>query len=151
MISVNTLRPAKGSRAWRKRIGRGPGSGKGGTAGYGNNGDKARSGSHYKTYFEGGQTPMSRRVPKRGFTNITKVSFQIFNIGALEKFDIKESEINPSWMLDKGLIANQELPVKILGDGDFTKKLVIHAHAFSKAAREKIEKVKGKAEVIAGA
>jgi large subunit ribosomal protein L15 len=151
MISVNTLRPARGSRSFRKRVGRGPGSGKGGTAGYGNNGAKARSGNHYKPYFEGGQTPMSRRIPKRGFTNITKASFQVVNLGALEKLDIKDTEINPAWMVKEGLIHNEQLPVKVLGDGDFTKKLVIHAHAFSKSAREKIEKAKGKAEAIASA
>ncbi|MDD5672880.1 MAG: 50S ribosomal protein L15 [Chitinivibrionales bacterium] len=149
MIAINTLRPAKGSRMWSKRIGRGPGSGKGGTAGYGNNGDKARSGSHYKAYFEGGQTPMSRRIPKRGFTNMNKLSFQVVNIGALEKIDIKENEINPAWLFSQGLVKNAALPVKILGDGDFNKKLTIHAHAFSKIAREKIEKAKGKAEAIA--
>ena len=148
MIAINTLHPARGSNHDGKRVGRGPGSGKGGTAGYGNNGAKARSGNRYKPYFEGGQTPMSRRIPKRGFTNSSKIAFQVVNLGVFESLDIKENEINPAWMVAQGLIHNAELPVKILGDGDFSKKLVIHAHAFSKSAREKIEHAKGKAEKI---
>ena len=107
-----------------------------------------RSGSGTKPYFEGGQTPLIRRIPKRGFTNIFKKSFQTVNIGDIEKIEFHDKEIGEEWLLQNKLTYSKTLPVKILGDGELTKSLVIRAHAFSKSAREKIEKAKGKAEVI---
>ncbi len=151
MLKLNELQPKKGSRRKTKRIGRGGASGWGTTAGFGNNGAKARSGAKNKPYFEGGQIPITRRLPKRGFNNIFKVSFQIVNIGTIEKVDFDSKEIDAQLLYDKGLIHSKNKPIKILGNGDITKSITIKANAFSKAAREKIEKVRGKAEVIGSA
>lgn len=148
MLTLNQLKPAIGAKRDPKRIGRGPGSGRGCTAGKGNNGDKARSGARYKLYFEGGQTPTTRRVPKRGFTNIFRKEYQIVNLGDINKLDINEKEIGIEFLYENGLIHNLEEPVKILGDGEFTKSITIKAHAFSESAKEKIEKANGKAEII---
>jgi large subunit ribosomal protein L15 len=151
MISLNTLKPAPGSKKNTKRLGRGQGSGQGCTAGKGNKGDGSRSGRKQKTYFEGGQTPMTRRIPKRGFHNPFSCEYQIVNIGELENADIQDKEIDTVWLYNNGYIHSCGSPVKILGNGDFSKKLTIRADAFSKSAREKIEKAKGKAEVITSA
>ena len=148
MLKLNDLKPASGSRRNRKRIGRGTGSGTGSTAGKGNNGDKARSGSTNKFYFEGGQTPLTRRLPKRGFTNIFRTVYQIVNIADLEKIENTDKEITVEFLHSNGLVHEVDRPVKILGNGDLTKPLSIKVHAYSKTAREKIEKAKGKAEVI---
>lgn len=148
MLKLNDLKPAVGSRKNKKRIGRGTGSGTGSTAGKGNNGHKARSGSTNKDYFEGGQTPLTRRIPKRGFTNIFRVSYQIVNVSEIEKLDIAEKDISIELLHKSGLVHETNKPVKILGNGEITKPYTIKANAFSKTAREKIEKAKGKAEVI---
>lgn len=148
MLKLNEIKPAHGSKKSSKRLGRGCGGGTGCTAGHGNNGHKARSGSTNKLYFEGGQTPLSRRLPKRGFHNNFKVSYQIVNVGALDGLNVGEKEITVDVLFDQGLIHKKEMPVKILGDGDLTKPFVIKVHSFSKSAREKIEKAKGKAEVV---
>ena len=148
MLTLNQVGPSPGSRKKKKRVGRGQGSGTGCTAGHGMNGHKARSGPSYKPYFEGGQTPLTRRVPKTGFYNPFKIQYQIVNIGALEKLEKGTNEINPEFLYEKGLIHEVDLPVKILGVGDLKKSLNIKAHAFSKSAKDKIEKAKGKAEVV---
>lgn len=147
MLKLNELRPAAGSKKVAKRIGRGTGSGNGSTAGKGNNGDRARSGSFTKFYFEGGQTPLTRRLPKRGFHSPFKVEYQIVNVSSLDGLD-NGKEITIESLFESGLIHNNVLPVKILGNGDLTKTLTVKAHSFSKSAKEKIEKVKGKTEVI---
>lgn len=151
MLKLNEIKVAAGSRKKAKRVGRGQGSGSGCTSGYGMNGDKARSGSRLKLYFEGGQTPLSRRIPKRGFNNPSKISFQIVNVGDLEKGEFEAVELDPKWFFENGYIHSDKQPVKILGNGEITKKLTIRAEAFSKSAREKIEQAKGKAEVISRA
>ncbi len=148
MLKLNDLKPAAGSRKTKKRIGRGTGSGTGSTAGKGNNGHNARTGTSNKYYFEGGQTPLTRRIPKRGFTNIFRKEYQIVNICDLEKLEIADQEIGIEFLHRNGLVHEIDRPVKILGNGELTKKIAIKVHAYSKTAREKIEKAKGKAEVI---
>jgi large subunit ribosomal protein L15 len=148
MLKLNEIKPVRGSRKTKKRIGRGTGSGTGCTAGKGNNGHKARSGSTNKSYFEGGQTPLTRRIPKRGFVNIFRTTYQIVNVAELDKVESNEKEITVTILHQNGLIHEVNKPVKILGNGEITKSIIIKAHAFSKSAREKIEKAKGKAEVI---
>jgi large subunit ribosomal protein L15 len=148
MQKLNELKPAPGSRTNTKRLGRGTGSGQGCTAGKGNNGHKARSGSTNKFYFEGGQTPLTRRIPKRGFTNIFRREYQIVNVGDIEKIGQLDKEITIGFLHENGLIHEVDRPVKILGNGELTKNITVKVHAFSKTAREKIEKAKGKAEVI---
>ncbi len=151
MLTLNELKPTDGSKRKPKRIGRGSASGWGTTSGRGNNGAKARRGATTKLYYEGGQTPITRRLPKKGFTNIFKVHYQIVNVGDIQKIDSEEKEIDVQWLFDNGLVHSKEGRVKILGNGDLSKGISITAHAFSKTAREKIEKAKGKAEVISGA
>ncbi|MBD3317209.1 MAG: 50S ribosomal protein L15 [Chitinivibrionales bacterium] len=147
-MKLNDLRPARGATKNERRVGRGRGSGWGKTAARGSNGAKARAGARNKAYFEGGQTPLSRRIPKKGFKNINRVEFQTINVGFLEKLDIAETEIDPAWLHERGLLRSKTKPVKILGNGELTKGLTIKANAFSKSAREKIENAKGKVEVI---
>ena len=146
MLKINELKPA--ARKTAKRIGRGTGSGNGSTAGKGNNGATARKGYNTKLYFEGGQTPLTRRLPKRGFFSPFKVEYQIVNIGNLESLDNGGKEITIELLHEKGLIHEIDRPVKILGNGELTKAISVKAHSFSKSAREKIEKLKGKAEVV---
>jgi large subunit ribosomal protein L15 len=151
MLTLNELHPTKGSTKKSKRVGRGSASGWGTTAGYGNNGAKARSGAKNKPYFEGGQIPLTRRLPKRGFHNRFKIHYQIVNVGDLQKIEFDTKEIDAQQLYDKGLVHSKNKPIKILGNGDISKVLTIKAHAFSKIARDKIEKIKGKAEVVTGA
>jgi large subunit ribosomal protein L15 len=147
MLKLNELRPNAGSKKTKKRIGRGTGSGTGSTAGKGNNGHKARSGSSTKFYFEGGQTPLTRRIPKRGFISPFKTVFQVVNVSELEKIE-NGKEVNIEFLYENGIINDAGLPVKVLGNGELTKALTVKVHAFSKSAKEKIEKAKGKTEVI---
>ena len=149
MLTLNTIKPNAGAVRVRKRVGRGPGSGNGQTAGYGLKGDKSRSGAHHKAYFEGGQTPLIRRTPKRGFRHENPNRCQIVNLGAIEPLITSEKEIGPQWLFDHKLVHSDSEPVKVLGNGEFTKAVTIKAHAFSNAAKERIEKAKGKAEEIA--
>jgi large subunit ribosomal protein L15 len=149
MLKLNEIRPAKGSNRGTKRRGRGIGSGNGKTAGRGYNGAGSRSGTKKKLYFEGGQTPLTRRIPKRGFNNIFSVKYQVVNLGDIEKNATADKEVTGQWLFENHLIRSADSRVKILGNGDFTKGVVIRAHAFSKSARDKIEKAKGKAEVVA--
>jgi len=148
MLKLNELKSAPGAVKNKKRIGRGTGSGSGSTAGKGNNGDRARSGAKTKLYFEGGQTPLTRRLPKRGFISPFKVEYQIVNLSSLEKIEAGADEITVEFLHNQGLIHELDRPVKILGNGELTKTLNIKVHAFSRTAKEKIEKNKGKAEVI---
>lgn len=149
MLTLNTLKPPRGSHRDTKRLGRGTGSGQGSTAGHGNNGDKSRSGAFQKFYFEGGQTPLTRRVPKVGFHSPFKKEYQIVNLGNLEKVDVGGRDVTAEVLRELGLIHNTKEPVKILsGGGEFTKSLTFKVNAYSKVAKEKIENAKGKAEVI---
>jgi large subunit ribosomal protein L15 len=148
MVTLNSIRPAEGSSRKSIRRGRGQGSGMGCTGGHGNNGARARSGYNYKPYFEGGQTPLSRRSPKRGFASPFHQSCQIVNVGDLDKATLPDKEIDSHWLFENGYIQSADLPVKIQGNGELTKKVLIKASGFSKGAREKIEKAKGKAEVV---
>lgn len=134
-MKLHELNPAKGSKRSRKRVGRGPGSGNGKTAGRGHKGQKSRSGHSRSLGFEGGQMPLVRRVPKRGFTNVFRTEFSVVNVGALGEL---EGEITPELLVEHGL-ARKGMPVKILGQGDLDKALTVTAHKFSGSARQKIE------------
>ena len=143
-MKLHDLSPAKGSKRDKKRIGRGPGSGTGKTAGRGHKGQRSRSGFSRRLGFEGGQMPLVRRVPKRGFTNIFRREFEVVNVAALA--DLK-GEVTPEVLVEMGR-ARAGRPIKILGDGELTKKLKVQAHRFSKSARAKIEAAGGTCEVI---
>ena len=145
MSGINTLRPDPGSTHKTKRIGRGPGSGHGKTAARGHKGMWSRSGSSQKRGFEGGQMPLHRRLPKRGFTNIFREEFSVVNLDKLAA--LGETTINPE-VLQKAGLASAKRRVKILGDGDLTTAITVQAHKFSKSAQEKITKAGGKAEVL---
>ena len=147
-MRLSDLAPSPGSRKKRKRVGRGPGSGHGKTSCRGHKGQNARSGGGTRPGFEGGQMPLQRRVPKRGFTNIFQKQYSIVNVGVLN--DITETPITPEVLVDKGLIKNTKHDVKILGAGDVTNPINVKAHAFSASAKEKIDKAKGSAETISG-
>ncbi|MFQ5863637.1 MAG: 50S ribosomal protein L15 [bacterium] len=146
-MDLGSLKYAPGSIQKKKRIGRGQGSGHGGTAGRGHKGQRSRSGSKRRHWFEGGQMPLQRRLPKRGFTNIFKKEFQIVNLKDLNRLK-KVKQVTPEVLYKSGLIAKKNIPVKILGDGDLSKVIEISAHAFSASAKVKIEKLGGKATVI---
>ncbi len=146
-MRLDELKTPKGSKRSGKRLGRGPGSGKGKTAGKGHKGQKARSGGVKGPGFEGGQMPLTRRVPKRGFVNIFRKRYEVVNVGRLVEFDEK-SVVTPQLLKEKGLVHGSEGRVKILGDGELKVALTVQAHAFSKGALEKISSVGGKAEVI---
>lgn len=146
-IELHHLQPAAGAKRSRKRVGRGPGSGNGKTAGRGHKGQKSRSGYSRRYGFEGGQMPLVRRIPKRGFTNIHRVEYQLVNVADLERIFDAGEEISCEMLAEKGLVRAKRL-VKILGSGDLSKKLVVHAHKFSGSARAKIEAVGGSCEVV---
>jgi large subunit ribosomal protein L15 len=148
---LSNLTPAKGSRRKTKRIGRGQGSGHGGTATKGHKGAKSRSGHKFKLWFEGGQMPLTRRVPKFGFTPRNRVEKQIVNLETLEELASKkriEGVVTPEILFKAGAISKKKEPVKILGDGELKSKLQISAHAFSKSAKTKIEAVGGTVTVL---
>jgi large subunit ribosomal protein L15 len=147
---LSNLKPAAGSRKERKRIGRGQGSGRGGTSTRGHNGALSRSGTSYYAGFEGGQMPLVRRVPKRGFHSPFRVEYQVVNVEALEKLSAKVSNgvVNPEVMRKFGVVKKTTVPVKVLGDGELKAKLDVSAHAFSKSAQEKIEKAGGKIQTM---
>ena len=146
-MELHTLSPKPGSRKDRKRVGRGPGSGNGKTAGRGHKGAGSRSGYKQKRNFEGGQMPLLRRLPKRGFTNIFRREFVIVNVGQLDRFP-NGSEITPDLLLAERIVSTLGDGVKVLGDGTLKRKLVVKAHAFSKKAQEVIEAAGGRCEVI---
>jgi len=139
-------RPRDANRK-RKRIGRGPGSGSGVTAGRGDKGQKSRSGYSQRFGFEGGQMPLYRRIPKRGFTNKFKKHCVVVNVGDLNQFRAG-SEVSPEKLIERGLVKNIKDGLRVLGDGELTKKLKVKAHHFSKTAKEKIEKAGGSTEVL---
>jgi large subunit ribosomal protein L15 len=147
-MELNTLSPALGATKKRKRIGRGPGSGHGKTATKGHKGQKARSGGSVKAGFEGGQMPMQRRLPKRGFKSLNRVEYAQVNIGRLNIFDAN-SIVDIEVLRNSGLIRKANCDVKILATGDLNKPLTVKAHKFSDAAREKITSAGGTVEEIA--
>jgi len=149
-ISLNTLKPAKGSTHKKKRVGRGPGSGLGKTAGRGEKGQKSRSGYSRKVGFEGGQMPLHRRLPKRGFTNIFKKRWVEISLASLELHFDADAEITPEVLHDRGLIKKAKFDVVVLGNGEVSKPLRVSAHRFTKSAREKIEKAGGAVVQIGG-
>lgn len=147
-MKLHELKPAKGAVSKQKRKGRGTGSGLGKTAGRGANGQNARSGGGVRPGFEGGQMPLVRRIPKRGFTNIFKKQFNLVNVEDLNVFE-NGTEITLEMLKESGMIKKFEKDgLKILGDGNLEKSLTVKAHKFTKAAVEKIEAAGGKAEVI---
>jgi large subunit ribosomal protein L15 len=147
MVTLNTLRPAVGASRPRKRVGRGPGSGHGKTASRGHKGLKARAGGKPALWFEGGQMPLQRRLPKRGFTNIFKVEYQVVNVKDLGDFEAN-TIVTPALLQQAGKIKTLKMPVKILGDGNLVVPLTIQAEKFSKVARQKIITAGGSAEEI---
>lgn len=146
-MQLNTIKPAAGAHRDRKRIGRGPGSGHGKTATKGHKGQKARSGGSIKPGFEGGQMPMQRRLPKRGFLPLTRKEFVVINISQLEDFEAG-SIIDPAAIVSRGLVSNIRDGIKILAKGALTKSLTVKAHKFSAAAREQIIAAGGSVEEI---
>ncbi len=147
-MKLHTVKPNPNATKARKRVGRGPGSGTGKTAGRGENGQNSRSGGGVRIGFEGGQTPLFRRLPKRGFSNARfKKVYAVLNLDDLNKFD-NGAEVSPEILKDMGLVKNTLDGIKILGDGKLEKKLTVKANKFSKVAKEQIEKLGGKAEVI---
>lgn len=147
MIGLDKLKPAHGATKTRKRVGRGPGSGLGKTAGRGSKGQKSRSGYSQRRGFEGGQMPLHRRIPKRGFTNIFKKDFAIVNLEQLNVFR-KGDEVTPLKLLEKGIVKKLKDGLKVLGNGTLKKELTISAHKFSSSALKKIQESGGKAEVL---
>jgi large subunit ribosomal protein L15 len=156
MDILSNLKYNEGSSKNRKRVGRGIGSGHGKTSGKGHKGQKSRSGAKHFAWFEGGQMPLQRRIPKFGFTNRGRTEFQILNLGKLQsyfdnkKLDLKiaSNGLNPEILFNNRVISRKDVPLKILGDGEFTQKIEISAHKFSKTAVEKIEKNGGKVTII---
>lgn len=152
MDILSNLKYSEGSRKKRKRVGRGEGSGHGGTSTRGMNGQMSRAGAKKKAWFEGGQMPLQRRIPKVGFTSVFKVHYQVVNIESLNKLvvakKITESIISPETLKKHGLISTLKSPVKLLGGGELKAKLKIHVNAFSQSAKEKVEAAGGSIEKI---
>ncbi|MGJ7923000.1 50S ribosomal protein L15 [Neobacillus sp. LXY-4] len=146
-MKLHELKPAEGSRKERKRLGRGIGSGQGKTAGKGHKGQNARSGGGVRLGFEGGQTPLFRRLPKRGFTNINRKEYAIVNLDVLNRFE-EGTEVTPELLLETGVVSSEKAGIKILANGSVEKKLTVKAHKFSSAAKEAIEAAGGTTEVI---
>lgn len=146
-MKLHELKPAEGSRSSRKRVGRGIGSGTGKTAGKGTKGQNSRSGGGVRPGFEGGQNPLFRRLPKRGFTNINLKDYAVVNLDALNRFD-EGTEITPALLIESGVVSNERSGIKILGNGSLEKKLTVKAHKFSGSAKEAIEAAGGQTEVV---
>jgi large subunit ribosomal protein L15 len=146
-MKLDELRPAAGANRDRKRVGRGDGSGHGKTSGRGHKGQGARSGGNVQPGFEGGQMPLQRRLPKRGFHNPFRIEMAVVNLAQLDNFPAG-SEANPQTLADQGLVKGRNRRVKILGEGSLSKALTVRAHGFSAKAKEKIEAAGGKAELI---
>jgi large subunit ribosomal protein L15 len=146
-MKLDELKPAAGSNKNRKRVGRGDGSGHGKTSCRGHKGQGARSGGNTKPGFEGGQMPLQRRLPKRGFHNAFRVEFSVVNLAQLDALPAG-SEVTPDKLAEHGLVHGRSRPVKILGEGSLSKALNVKAHGFSATAKEKIEAAGGKAELI---
>ena len=147
-MSLNNLRPPKGAKHVKRRVGRGPGSGHGKTASRGHKGAKSRSGHRFKRGFEGGQMPLHRRVPKRGFHNPFRVEYAVVNLDTLAEVFEAGSSVTPELLRERGLVRKAKSKIKVLGRGDITKKLTVHAHKFSGKAAEKIVAAGGAAQAI---
>jgi len=146
-MELSNLKPKKGARHAKKRVGRGPGSGHGKTSSRGEKGQKSRSGYSGKRGFEGGQMPLHRRLPKRGFTNIFKKDYAVVNVSDLERFD-NGASVDEAMLRQAGLVKGSHDGVKVLGDGELSKKLTVSATKFSKSAKEIIEKAGGTVQEI---
>jgi large subunit ribosomal protein L15 len=146
--NLSNLRAPKKANTGRKRVGRGMGSGMGKTSTRGHKGQRSRSGSHMMRGFEGGQMPLHRRLPKRGFTNIFRTEYTVINLSRIA--DLKETELTLEKLSELGLLKKKHELVKVLGTGELTSAVTVHAHKFSKSAQEKIEKAGGKVVVIGG-
>jgi len=147
-ISIEDLRPDEGAKKSRRRVGRGHGSGRVKTAGRGTKGQNARSGGGVRQGFEGGQLPIQQRMPyKRGFTNRLKTPWEIVNLAQLEALEI-EGDVTPKALVEAGVVRSIDYPVKILGNGEISRAVTVKAHAFSKSAREAIEKAGGTVETL---
>jgi large subunit ribosomal protein L15 len=146
-MNLSNLKYAPGSRKKRKRVGRGQGSGHGKTSSRGEKGARSRAGFKNKLGFEGGQTPLQRRLPKRGFYNRFKKEFQIINLKDLERLE-NVTKIDPQVLYERGLIKKKNIPVKILGNGELNREIEISAHAFSQSARDKITAAQGRISEI---
>ena len=146
-MKLHELQPAEGSRKVRNRVGRGTSSGNGKTSGRGQKGQNSRSGGGVRLGFEGGQTPLFRRLPKRGFTNINRKEFAIVNLDTLNRFE-DGTEVTPALLVESGIIKNEKSGIKVLGNGQVERKLTVQASKFSQAAKEAIEAAGGSVEVI---
>lgn len=146
-MKLHELKAAEGSRKARKRVGRGPSSGQGNTAGRGEHGQKSRSGGGVRLGFEGGQTPLFQTLPKRGFTNINRKEYTIVNLKTLNELD-EGTEVTPELLIEKGIVKKQNSGIKVLAKGELDRKLTVKAHKFSAAAKEAIENAGGSVEVI---
>lgn len=146
-MKLHELQPSPGSRKERNRVGRGQGSGNGKTAGRGHKGQKARSGGGVRLGFEGGQTPLFRRLPKRGFQNINRKEYAVVNLSTLNRFEDGQ-EVTAAVLVEYGIIKNELDGIKVLANGQLERKLTVKAHKFSQAAKEAIEAAGGTAEVI---
>ncbi len=149
--NLSNLRAPKKANTGKKRVGRGMGSGMGKTSSRGHKGQRSRSGSHMMRGFEGGQMPLHRRLPKRGFTNIFRTEYSVINLGRIAELheELGNAELTLEAFASKGLLKKRNGLVKVLGDGDLTAAITVHAHKFSKSAQEKIEKAGGKAILVA--
>ena len=147
-MSLNNLKPAAGSKFTRKRVGRGPGSGNGKTAGRGNKGAQSRSGYSYKRGFEGGQMPLHRRVPKRGFNNIFRIEYEVVNLDQLEERFDAGTTVTPDALRAVGLVRVRTARIKVLARGEVTKALTVQVHKFSGKAADKIAAAGDRAEAI---
>lgn len=149
MLRINTLKPAPGANRARKRVGRGMGSGLGKTSGRGYKGQKSRSGASIRPGFEGGQMPLYRRLPKRGFTNLFRKEYAVINLEKLAAAFEAGAQVDPEILKSRGIVKNLQAGLKVLGDGELPHALNVRAHKFSKSAAEKIQKAGGTIEVIA--
>ncbi|KAA1039700.1 50S ribosomal protein L15 [Macrococcus equipercicus] len=146
-MKLHEMKPVEGARKERNRVGRGMASGNGKTSGRGHGGQNSRSGGGVRLGFEGGQLPLFRRLPKRGFTNINRKDYAIVNLSQLERFE-DGTEVTPALLLETGVVSNEKSGIKILGNGELSKKLTVKAHKFSASAIEAIEGKGGTHEVI---
>ncbi|WLR50980.1 50S ribosomal protein L15 [Bacillus tianshenii] len=146
-MKLHELKPAEGSRKTRNRVGRGMASGNGKTSGKGHKGQKARSGGGVRPGFEGGQMPLFQRLPKRGFTNISRKEYAVVNLETLNRFE-DGTEVTPGLLLETGVVSKLKAGVKVLGKGKLEKKLTVKAHKFSSSAKEAIEAAGGTTEVV---
>jgi large subunit ribosomal protein L15 len=146
-MKLGELKPAPGSNKKAKRIGCGPGSGHGKTACKGHKGQRARAGTKTYAWFEGGQMPLQRRVPKRGFHNVFKTVYQILNVEDLKRFPA-DAEVGAKELADAGLVKKRDVKIKLLGRGEIDRPLKLHVHACTKSARERVEKAGGRIQII---